>query len=210
MDTTQMPNLDVAPEGAVQVEDKAPPMMQQAPRMQPPMQHMAAHANAAAEPGDESLMVEFFRHPLKEEDYISIRIPGDKLYQPVFEVNEYWKARFSMQWNAYSQQKSQLEGQTLLSECAWADQGMRDHLAAYGVKTVEGLAGVSDGNLDQLGPGARTLRDKAVKFVEEKKKVEQFDVQAAENDALRKQISDMAARLEDLENKATEPKTRSK
>lgn len=193
MEQTQIPDLDTVPEGAVAAPGELDlPQMQQHP-------FAAAEMRAAAVPGDENLMVEFYRHPKDGLDRIRIRIPGDKLYQPDFMATDHYKRRFAAQWQAYQNQMSQLEGQTLLTDCAWIDEGMRNELATFGIKTVEGLSGVSDGNLDQIGPGARTLRDRARTFVEEKQKLQQFDTQAAENARLKQQLDEMGARLAALE-----------
>ena len=194
MEQTQIPDLNTPPEGAVPASEDA---LSRA-RMNAASSQMP-HMQAAADPGDAELMPEFYRNPVDGLDHIRIRIPGDKLYQPDFIATDHYKMRFAAQWTAYQNDRSQLEGQTLLTDCAWIDEGMRDHLATFGVKTVEGLSGVSDGNLDQIGPGARTLRDRAKAFVEERKKIELFDSQAAENDKLKKQLADMAARMEAVE-----------
>lgn len=49
----------------------------------------------------------------------------------------------------------------------WAqiDRGTAETLAAQGIHTVEALAGISDGNLSNLGTGARMLRDKAQAYI---------------------------------------------
>ena len=191
MEQTQIPDLNTPPAGAI-----AAPGDLSLPQVQ---QHRMAHMRAAAEEGDESLMVEFYRNPVDGEDHIRIRIPGDKLYQPDFLATDYYKGRFALQWAAYQNQRSQFEGQTLLTECAWIDEGLRGELATFGVMTVEGLSGISDGNLDHIGPGARMLRDRARHYVEEREKLKAFDAQAEENEKLKTQLADMAARLEALE-----------
>ena len=194
MEQTQIPDLNTPPEGAVPASEDA---LSRA-RMNAISAQMP-HMQATADPGDADLMVEFYRHLVKDDDFIRVKIPGDRLFEVNTQASDYYKQRFSAQWAAYQNQKSQYEGQTLLTDCVWIDDGMRKHLESFGVKTVEGLSGVSDGNLDQLGPGSRSLRDKAKVFVEEQKKLELFDTQAAENDKLKKQLADMAARMEAVE-----------
>ena len=163
-----------------------------------PIQRLPSGRPVTPDASDENLMVEFFKGPLDAIDYIKIRIPGDNLYQPVFLATEGYQRRFPAQWEAYVNEQSQFVGQTLLTECGWVDEGLRDHLAVYGIKTIEGLASVSDGNLEMVGPGARLLRDRARREVEEKEKAAEYDVKNAEVETLRAEMESVRAEMAEL------------
>ena len=163
----------------------------------------AAAAQMRPDPADESLMVEFYRSPIDDRDHVRIRIPGDKLYQPDFIADDHYKMRFAKQWQAYAAGLEQFAGQTMLTDVAWIDEGMRDHMGGFGVKTVEALAGLSDGNMDAMGPGTRGLRDKARRQVETKAK-------AAETDELRAEMAAMRAEMAAMRETPKPPRGRGK
>ena len=121
--------------------------------------------------GDEGIMVEFYRHPVDGLDHIKLVFPGDKLHIPDDIVEQHHKNRFWRQWQAYEAQEDQLGGQTRLRDVTWLDVPMRQHLADWRVLTVEHLANLPDTNLDNLGPGGRALRDKAIAHMKEKEAV---------------------------------------
>ena len=156
----------------------------------------AVAARMAPSKEDEKLFVEFYRDPLDEKEYVRIKIPGDKLFQPVFPADDHYKSRFARQWNEYVNDRSQLEGQTLLNECGWINEGMREHLNYYGVKTIEHLAGMSDSNMQALGPNMRQVRDKARNEVAARQKAAEYDNVRAEMDALRAEVSQKADALD--------------
>ena len=185
--TAAMPDLDRQPPGTVVATE----MDLQAGEAGYGAMEGAAMARMAPDPKDASLMVEFFSH--RGKDYLKVLIPGDKLNQPVFEATDYYKARFAAQWRAYQTRQSQHEGQIMLSECAWIDEGMRDHLAGFGIKTVEGLAGVSDGNLDPLGPGFRALRARAQAVIDDKARIAEVATQRSFRDEIRQEMASLRA-----------------
>lgn len=147
---------------------------------------------------DEALFVEFFRHPIDGKDRIRIRIPGDNLVEPVFMADDYYKARFAAQWQAYSSDRSQFAGQTMLIDCGWVDVGLREHLNYHGIKTVEGLALVSDGNVERLGPGFLALRNKARDEIAARRKAKEYDAVKAEMEALRAQVSEQTSAMDEI------------
>ena len=153
----------------------------------------AARTRSAPDPADAGLGVEFYKHPVDGLDHVRIRIPGDKLYQPDFVADDRHKVRFARQWEAYKSEQSQFAGQVMLESVAWIDMGMREHLAYYGIKTIEGLANVPDGNLDALGHGTRALRDRAKAEVEAKLKAASFDGLKAELDSMKAELETLRA-----------------
>jgi len=148
---------------------------------------------------DENLFVEFYRNPVDGLDYVRIRIPGDRLFQPVFQADDYYKQRFARQWDEYTNNRRQFAGQTLLIECGWVDEGMREHLDYYGIKTVEALASLSDSNMQALGPNMRQLRDKAREETAAREKAAQYDEVKAEMEALRAEVAAKTDAMSEIE-----------
>lgn len=91
---------------------------------------------------------------------------------------------------------------TPISQWAQIDVGTAASLKAAGIHTVEMLASVSDGHLQNLGTGGRVMRDQAIAFINAR----QFGVPTAqmaadtanvreENIRLRNEVRDLADRL---------------
>ena len=74
----------------------------------------------------------------------------------------------------------QTVGQTPLTAVAWIDEAARYELMATHVHSLEQLAAVNDGNLDNMMMGARALRDRARTEVDRAAKADQFDERDAE------------------------------
>ena len=152
----------------------------------------AASRNAMSgpQPDDESLFVEFYRNAVDGEDHVRMRIPGDKLFQPDYLADDRYKARFPRQWAAYVAQEDQMVGQTPLRNMPWMDDGLRAHLATLGILSAEQLAGVQDSMLHNLGTGVRTMRDRAVQYLQKDVLVDQQNARIAE---LERQLGEVLA-----------------
>ena len=165
-----MPNLDTKPEGAIAADPASPQEVQpvisrHSLDMRKPLPRGYGHPDGE---GDESLHVEFYRHPVDDQDHVRIAVPGDKLSAFDYLAEDGrppYKERFERQWHAYQNAQSQYLGQTMLTDVPWIDEAMRTHLAEFKVITLEQLAAVSDTSLQRLGPGSRRLREKAVGIV---------------------------------------------
>ena len=143
------------------------------------------------ESGDEDVFAEFYWNAKEEDDFIRMKFPGDKRHEPDFRALPHYQKRFPRQWEAYKSQKDQTAGQTSLTEVAWIDEAARYELMATHVHSLEQLAAVSDGNLNNMMMGARALRDRARAEVEKNTKAELFDEQAAEMAALKDRIAEI-------------------
>lgn len=147
---------------------------------------------------DNDVSVEFYRNPTDGKDHVKFLIPGDKTFQPDYLVDDRYKARFPVQWEAYQAQQDQFAGQTRLEETAWIDDATRYHYKAHNIHTVEMLASVQDTHLAKLGPEARTFRDRAREDVDQKSKAAAFDESEAEKGALRDQLAEMQKQIDSL------------
>ena len=148
--------------------------------------------------GDDSLFAEFYRNPVDGLDHIRIRIPGDKTYLPDLLATEIHKQRFPRQWEAYRSQTDQTEGQTRLEEVGWIDDGTRGMLKALHIFTVEALAATTDGNLANIGMGARTLRERAQAFVDQRRKATAYEESETEKAAMREKLDAMQEKMDSL------------
>lgn len=115
---------------------------------------------------NEKASLEAGRPIYDEVDYIEIRAPGDKdniVHRPVTESD---KLRFATQyrrWQSTGGDGEALTG-TPLAEWPAVSRSQVEELRYFGVRTVEQLAAVTDGNLKNVGP-LLMLRQKARDFV---------------------------------------------
>ena len=131
------------------------------------------------------LMAEFYFCPIDDRDKIKIFIPGDKLTQPHFFATEEYQRKFPKQWDAYQSQKAQNEDKTPLESVNWMDEATRNHLKSIGIFNIEGLAAVTDGNLNTIGHGGATLRSRAMEELVGLKSNEEAQRLEEENKQLR-------------------------
>lgn len=148
--------------------------------------------------GDENLYVEFYKNPTDGLDHIKMMIPGDKTFMPDYIADTRYQNRFPRQWEAYKTQKDQFDGQIRLDEVAWIDEATRNHYRSLGVFTVEALATVADGNLSNMGPGAREFRGRAKTEIETLHNAAAYEKSEAEKAAMQGQIDELKAQVENL------------
>ena len=150
-------DLSQQPPGSVPVTDAIPPQAAVAYRQQ----EEAARHRLREWSQDDTANVEFYKDSITGEDLCKIRFPGQRREVPILGASPQLRTRFRRQWQAYQNNSSAIEGQTVLRDVAWVDEGARDLLKAYGIVTLEALANVNDESLRGLGPGVRALRDRA-------------------------------------------------
>lgn len=145
---------------------------------------------------DEHLFVEFYFNPANRKPYIHIAIPGDKTTDIRRAVKENDKLRFPRHWEAFERGLDQIEaGGMPLEEWAVLDEGRRTELRAKNIFTVEQLANMSDGVLKEVGPDARTLRDKAREIVTAREAPAKAADLERQNADLQAQIDALTARI---------------
>lgn len=126
-----------------------------------------------------SQAVEFYWNPVREKDYCKITFPGDrqKIWnQPVRAVD---KQRYHRQWTLYQEGKDQNSGQTMLTAWGEIDPGSISVYQMMHISTVEQLAIVSDGNIQNFPPGtgvlARRHREMANAYLQKKQQSAGFE-----------------------------------
>jgi hypothetical protein len=129
---------------------------------------------------DQGLFVQFYMEAIKNEEeslaqgrpifndreFIKIIPVGDRNTVICEPVTEEHRHRFANQYAAFKNQQIQPQSGTPLEEWAPLTKSQVMTMKAVNVHTVEQLAAVSDGNLTNLGMGARELREKAIVYIE--------------------------------------------
>lgn len=149
---------------------------------------------------------------------VEVMVPGSRESTPEFEVERVYcdeagkdasgnrlverspkYVQYAAQIDAYKAQNGVgLAQGTPISQWPNVDTGTAATLKAAGIFTVEMLAGVQDGHLNNLGMGGRVLRDQAQAFLNSR----QFGVPTAQLSAetthLREQVERLTAENNDL------------
>lgn len=146
-------------------------------------------------------------HPVYDDvEYVSIITPGDTRSEVIRAATPQHKREYAPQYAAFK------EGITLAPEGSPLEHwppltpAQIANFKAVGIHTVEQLAEVSDGNLANLGRGARTIRERAKAWLEQAGGGAPLDRLIAENEKLRAEaevrdntIGAMQAQLAKLE-----------
>jgi hypothetical protein len=165
----------------------------------------------------EGLIAEFFPHAIQNNHrssiegrpifdtypYVRILIPGDKHSVVERKATDADKARFRRQWEAFQQGLAPVETGTPIEQWPQLTVSQVAEFKAMHIRTVEHLAGLSDGNIAKLGPGGRGLVEKAKAFIAQAKDTAEAQRLAGENEhlkseiaALKEQVAQLALRLE--------------
>lgn len=167
--------------------------------------------------GDDGLIAEFFPQALQNNyqssiegrpifetyPFVRILIPGDKHSIVERKATDADKMRFPRQWHAFQAGSTPVESGTPIEQWPILTVSQVAEFKALHIRTVEHLAGLSDGNIAKLGPGGRELVSKAKAFIAQAKDTAEAQRLAAENvqlkndiALLKEQVGQLAARLE--------------
>lgn len=144
-----------------------------------------------------------------EVEFVRILIPGDRNTSPVQRVDDEARARWPKEYEAFKAGlEPPLHGMPL-TEWPPIKRSQVLEFAHFHIKTVEQLAAVNDAQLQNLGMGARDLREQAKAYLDIAqhgtapiaKMVEQIEALTAESTRKDNVIADMGARLAALEGK---------
>ncbi|MEM9969520.1 MAG: hypothetical protein AAF762_00255 [Pseudomonadota bacterium] len=171
-----------------------------------------------------SLHVEFFteavespakskeagRKIFEPEERIRIKWVGDRnreLVAPAHQKSRWdserqayltYAERFARHYEAFKVDQEPLEDGTPLSVVPWVGVAQVAELKAMNVRTVENLAALPDRALPKLGPGYRTLREEAQKFLD-------ASASTASTRALTDQIAELQAQIAKLQDTSAAP-----
>jgi hypothetical protein len=147
----------------------------------------------------------------EEQERVRIVVPGNRGSVVVEPVNDEHRQRWAEQYGAFKAGREQpLEGTPLRDwphSCMTAAKA--EELAYFHIRTVEQLAAISDDKLQNLGMGARELRQTARTFLEAAKSGiaplerlhARLDSIEAENGRLKDALAGANARIAELEAK---------
>jgi hypothetical protein len=131
----------------------------------------------------------------KDMDFITIMFPGNSTTRIVRVAD---KHRWPQQWAQYQRQEEQTLTGTPLEQ--WAPLTKSDvlMLKGSGVHTVEGLAGVSDANIDNIGLGMRSYRERAILFLDAAKGDEAINQLYSDNKDLKSEIQALKTQIAEI------------
>lgn len=122
---------------------------------------------------DEGVRVLFEVEPVKvgnawrDREMITILMPGDMKSAPRRPLRDFDKKRFAAQYEAWKEGKKSTEhGTPLAAAPGLYSPAQIKTFEFYNIYTLEELASVNDNLLDQIGMGARSLRQTAQDYLE--------------------------------------------
>jgi len=166
--------------------------------------------------GAEKLHVMFSLYPVKDElatekegrpvyvdaEFIQIIVPGDKNNVVKRPVREKDKRIFRKQYEAFKAGTQDVTNGTPLKEWPGITRSEVEMLAYFKVQTVEALADLSDGAIQEIGP-IRHLTERAKRYVADAKAAAPTEQMAAalkakdlEMENLRRQMKELTERVE--------------
>lgn len=132
-----------------------------------------------------------------EKEMVEVKIPGDKQFSWVGEVEEKHRTRWPDQYAAFKRGEARAASGTPLEQ--WPNPlmtaGKVAELKASNILSVEELAGIPDSTLTKMGMGARDLRDQARSYIETAKDSAANNAMAAENADLRRRLEALEAMM---------------
>lgn len=146
-----------------------------------------------------------------EVEKVRIIIPGDKNSEVVCQVEPRHRQEYAQQYAAFKAGQEVAPVGTPLETWPPMTPAMVANYKALNIHTVEQLAEVTDGNLQNLGLGARKFRDQAALWIEQASGAEpmarlqsQLNQLQADRDVDRGTIADLKAAL-DAANRRIQP-----
>jgi hypothetical protein len=138
------------------------------------------------------------REIYEDREYVRIQIKGQDKQVVVHEVTEQYKRKFPIAYQLFQMGKPQPVVGTPIEQLPGMGPSLAHHLRGIALRTIEDIAGVSDENtINRIGMGARELVKKAQAFIAQSTQKEVSLEQ--ENADLKKQLADLAQRMETLE-----------
>ena len=140
-------------------------------------------------------------HPVyKDVLFVRVAFPGDKTKMLHMPATDDHKARWPMAYQRFLQNVEDAVIGWRLEEWPVLSRSDVENLKQFGIKTVEQVAALSDSNLDSIGLGARSYRDKAISAIEQAhngsaltRLQSELERLRADNAALHQQLSSMSA-----------------
>ncbi len=138
----------------------------------------------------------------KDVEWITLYIAGDNKNIISRKLSDYDRRRFRDQYRAWQSEQEVPEHGTPLEEWPALSASIIRELKHLHIKTVEALADLNDGQLQNLGPGAFKLRAQAQAFLEASEDTAAAQKLAIRNQELQDTISAMQAQIEQIQGHA--------
>lgn len=143
-------------------------------------------------------------HPVYvDREFFSARVPGDKNTHSLRIATKQDRERFPRAYAAFKDRGSVPLNGMPIEQWPIISRAQSLTLRAAGIHTVEAMAEVHDGHIDKLGSNARELKVKARAYLAQATDAAAAQKLAADNQRkddemteLRRQIADLASRLE--------------
>ena len=162
--------------------------------------------------GDEKLHVEFYMgaveltyesekvgHPVYQDcPFIRSTIPGDMNNIIETRVNAYYRNRFAQKWKAFESGMTEQTQGWALEQWPVITTSQVKTLNYLNIKTVEQLAGLSDGQCQKIGIGSDSLRAKAKAAIAAAADSAATNAQASENKQLRDELEALKKMIQNL------------
>ena len=139
-------------------------------------------------------------------EMVSIVVPGDQRNSPVRKVNDAVRAKYKFWYDQWRNEVEDTPVGTPLSMWPTMTPPQVAQLQILNIFTVEQLAAVSDSNLQNI-PFGRTVKNKAIKWLEVKEKSDALDKYDSENKALKDMMRQMQDQIDALTTAAEKSKT---
>lgn len=167
--------------------------------LEPVLHKLKSYGGTRVRPDGTEETVEGAGRPIYEDmEFVEISVPGDKTSVVDRPVRPEDKRQYAEQYKAFKAgNEEQLTG-TPLSQWPVCSRAQVKELEFFHIRTVEQLAEVSDGNLQQVGP-IRALRDRARGWLEAAKG-------NAHNETLRSQLAERDNRIDALSKEVAQLK----
>lgn len=153
---------------------------------------------------DQSVYVKFYMRPVLNEaksneegrpiyddrEYVEIRTPGQQnnvVQRPVTDMD---RQRFSRPYALFKAGESEQIVGTPLVEVPWITRSQVEELAHMRIRTLEGLANVSDGVCSQYA-GMYKLKQRAQQAIADAKESAPFQKLQAENDEMKSKLASL-------------------
>lgn len=112
----------------------------------------------------------------RDEEFVEVRIAGDRNFAPCFPAHQMWKReegeevsyaeRWPDQYRRFKENQVQVAEGTPLEELPFLTNAKRAELKALKVYTAEALASLEGKNLKNLGMEGRKLKDQATAYLQ--------------------------------------------
>ena len=132
-------------------------------------------------------------------------VTGKWVVKKLAQGNGAYIKKFPEQWNAFARGGKYLQAGTPIESLFRHDPTRADmYRRVYKVETIEQLSGLTEGDADNIGMGARDDRSRARRYIEQTKEAVHGEQAKAQVERLEKLAASQAKQIEDLSSKLTQ------